>query len=106
MGFTRVKHMPSDAEVLDKILGMLPGVTSRKMMGEYLLYRGGKLFGGIYDNRLLLKITKVSATMLADYPSDFPYEGGGDMILCSEPYDADLINRTIDAMLGELPSRK
>ena len=98
--------MPSDAATLEKVRGALPGITSRKMMGEYLLYKEGKLFGGIYDDRLLLKITKASATILQDCPSAFPYEGGGEMILFPEPYDADLLARVVDAMLEELPSRK
>ena len=98
--------MPSDAEKLEVIRGLLPGITSRKMMGEYLLYKDGKLFGGIYDDRLLLKITKASATMLADCPPAFPYEGGGEMILFPEPYDSELLCRVVDAMLEELPLRK
>ena len=98
--------MPSDVQKLEVIRGLLPGITARKMMGEYLLYKDGKLFGGIYDDRLLLKITKASATMLADCPPAFPYEGGGEMILFPEPYDAELLCRVVDAMLEELPSRK
>ena len=106
LAYPRGKTMPSDAEKLQIVKEMLPGISSRKMMGEYLLYLNGKLFGGIYDNRLLLKITKASASMLADCPPDFPYEGGGEMILCPEPYDADLIRRTVEAMLAELSERK
>ncbi len=97
--------MPSKAETLENVKSVLPGITSRKMMGEYLLYRDGVLFGGIYDDRLLLKITKSSASMLADYPSDFPYEGGGEMILCPEPYDAELLGRTVDSMVAEIAGR-
>lgn len=95
--------MPSGQESLEKVLGSLPDITYRKMMGEYLLYNGGKLFGGIYDDRLLLKITKASATMLKDCPSAFPYEGGGEMILFPEPYDTDLLRNTVEAMCQELP---
>ena len=92
--------MPSDAEVLEKVKAILPEITHRKMMGEYLLYKNGKLFGGIYDNRLLIKITKLSATLLKDCPSDFPYEGGGEMILFPEPYDAVLLREVVDGMCG------
>ena len=98
--------MPSDAEVLEKVKAILPEITHRKMMGEYLLYKNGKLFGGIYDNRLLIKITKLSATLLKDCPSDFPYEGGGEMILFPEPYDGVLLRDVVDAMLPQLPVRK
>ena len=92
--------MPSDASALERVKGILPDITHRKMMGEYLLYRNGKLFGGIYDDRLLIKITKLSATLLADFPSDFPYEGGGEMILFPEPYDAELLKKVVDGMCG------
>lgn len=85
---------------------MLPGITSRKMMGEYLLYKEGKLFGGIYDNRLLVKITKASATMLREYPSDFPYQGGGEMIFVPYSIDPELLRRVVDAMCQELPDPK
>ena len=98
--------MSSSQEALDAVKAILPDVTHRKMMGEYLLYRDGVLFGGIYDDRLLLKITKASATMLADFPSDFPYDGGGEMILFPEPYDGELLRKVVDAMVKELPRRK
>ena len=94
--------MPSDAEALERVKAVLHGITSRKMMGEYLLYRNGKLFGGIYDNRLLIKITKLSATLLAHCPSDFHYEGGGEMILFPEPYNAELLGKVVDGMCGPL----
>ena len=98
--------MPSGTQSLEAVKAVLPDITSRKMMGEYLLYKDGILFGGIYDDRLLLKITKASATMLDDCPSAFPYEGGGEMILFPEPYDAELLRKVVDAMCAELAGRK
>ncbi len=97
--------MPSDANTLEAVKAILPDITHRKMMGEYLLYKDKKLFGGIYDDRLLLKITKASATMLRDCPSAFPYDGGGEMILFPEPYDPDLLRSVVEAMLPELHSK-
>lgn len=94
--------MPSSPEKLESVEAVLPGISSRKMMGEYLLYKDGTLFGGIYDDRLLLKITKASASMLPDCLSAFPYEGGGEMVLVPEPYDADLLGRVVDAMCEEI----
>ena len=94
--------MPSDASSLDRVKAILPDITSRKMIGEYLLYKDRILFGGIYDDRLLLKITKSSATMLRDCQSAFPYDGGGEMILFPEPYDEQLLRDTVDAMCSEL----
>ena len=98
--------MPSGTEALESVEKVLPGITHRKMMGEYLLYKDGILFGGIYDDRLLLKITKASAVMLRDNPPAFPYEGGTEMILFSEPYDADLLRSVVDAMCVELSKRR
>ena len=94
--------MSSQESTLESVRAILPDITYRRMMGEYLLYKDDVLFGGIYDDRLLLKITRSSATMLDDCPSDFPYPGGGEMILFPEPYDADLLRRVVDAMCQEL----
>jgi TfoX/Sxy family transcriptional regulator of competence genes len=95
-------NMPSGANSLEKVRSVLPEITARKMMGEYLLYMDGILFGGIYDDRLLLKITKASSTMLKEYDSAFPYDGGGEMILFSEPYDEELLKKVVMAMVPEL----
>ncbi len=99
-------RMPSEPATLERVMAILPEISSRKMMGEYLLYNDGKLFGGIYDDRLLLKITKASAKMLKDCPSAFPYDGGGEMILFPEPFDPDLLKTVVEAMCEELPARR
>lgn len=55
--------MPSSSEYLSYVLELLngiEGITFKKMMGEYLLYKGGVIFGGIYDDRFLIKKTAVS----------------------------------------------
>ena len=98
--------MPSDETALNKVLAILPEITYRKMMGEYLLYKDKVLFGGIYDNRLLLKHTKVSAAMLPDHPIAEPYPGGKGMILFPEPYDAELLGDVVDSMCREMKERK
>jgi TfoX/Sxy family transcriptional regulator of competence genes len=98
--------MPSEAATLERVKAILPDTKPRKMMGEYLLYKDGKLFGGIYDDRLLLKITKASATMLKECPSAFPYDGGGEMILFPEPFDPELLRDVVEAMCEELPAKK
>ena len=98
--------MASTVGKLESVMKILPDITYRKMMNEYLLYKDDRLFGGIYDDRLLLKITKASATMLNDCPSDFPYPGGGEMILFPEPYDAERLKTVVEAMVRELPKKK
>ena len=95
--------MASSKDYLEYILEQLRDleeISYRPMMGEYVLYYRGKVFGGIYDNRLLLKITKASAIMLKFHDSAFPYEGGGEMILFPEPYDAELLRKLVDGMCG------
>lgn len=97
--------MPSGTAKLEEVRNILPYITYRRMIGEYLLYRNGKLFGGIYDDRLLLKITKASAG-IDEWPSAFPYEDGPEMVLVTEPYDVSLLNRVVEEMLNELPESK
>ena len=55
------------AKILDRLSG-LDGVTHRAMMGEYILYYNGKIVGGIYDNRLLVKPVKAAISCLPDAP--------------------------------------
>ena len=97
--------MPSDESVLESVKNIIQGITYRKMVGEYLLYKDGKLFGGIYDNRLLLKITKASAR-IDEWPLAFPYEGGTEMVMVTEPYDLVLLNKVVNEMLLVLPMGK
>ena len=97
--------MPSDESALESVKNAIPGITYRKMMGEYLLYKDGKLFGGIYDNRLLLKITKASGR-IDEWPSAFPYDGGTEMVMVPEPYGPVLLNKVVDEMLLVLPMGK
>ena len=90
--------------VLD-LLGELNDVAHRKMMGEYVLYYRGKVFGGIYDDRFLLKVTPASERLLPDAPRAIPYEGGKEMLLV-EIEDRDALYDVVDAMWEELPAPK
>ena len=99
--------MASTEEYLAYALDLLretPAVTHRKMMGEYLLYSEGVLFGGIYDDRLLLKDVPVARE---SFPSeDIPYEGAKPMLLVDSD-DPTLIAATVAAMLSQLlPPKK
>ena len=70
--------MPSSKDYLDFILeqlSLLKDIFFRQMMGEYILYYRGKVFGGIYDNRFLVKITKSSSALLPNASKELPYEG-------------------------------
>ena len=90
--------------VLD-LLGELDDVAHRKMMGEYVLYYRGKVVGGIYDDRFLLKVTPASERLLPDAPRATPYEGGKEMLLV-EIEDRETLHDVVDAMWEELPALK
>lgn len=100
--------MASDESYLEYVLDLLADVeqiSSRKMMGEYLLYANGILFGGIYDNRFMLKVTPSSRTRFADATLESPYPGAKDMIVVDTD-NPEKIAATITAMLPELPAPK
>ena len=98
--------MASSKEYLSyvlELLGGVPDIDYRKMMGEYVLYADGKVFGGIYDDRFLVKDTPASQAILTSY--EIPYEGGSPMLLV-DIEDADEIAFMVEAMLPELPEPK
>ena len=100
--------MATKREYLDYVLEQLSGVegiTHRAMMGEYILYIHGRVFGGIYDDRLLLKPTPAASALLPDAPREIPYEGAKEMLL-ADPDDRDRLALVITAMLPELPTPK
>ena len=79
--------MASRKEYLEFILEQLSGldgVSEKAMMGEYLLYYRGKLFGGIYDDRLLVKPVKAAMDRMPDAPRELPYPGAKPMLLVEE----------------------
>lgn len=97
--------MASTPEYLEYVLDLLsdvPEVSTRKMMGEYLLYAQGTLVGGVYDDRLLLKDTP--ATRAALPTLEVPYEGAKPMRLV-DVEGAGEVARIVLAMLPELPGK-
>lgn len=98
--------MASSAEYLEYVLDLLadvPEVTTRKMMGEYLLYSSGKLFGGVYDDRFLVKDTEASRAVLSAL--EIPYDGASEMMLV-DIEDRDAVADLVIRMLPELPEPK
>ncbi len=83
-------------------------VANRKMMGEYVLYYQGKVFGGIYDNRVLIKINSVSEKMLPNGTRQIPYPGAKPMFLVEELEDTEFLKKLIPQMCEEieLPKRR
>ena len=101
--------MASRKEYLDYVLEQfsdLEGVTHRAMMGEYLLYWQGKLFGGVYDERLLVKPVPAARALLPNAPEEAPYEGAKPMLLVEDMGDSALLARLVTAMEPELPAPK
>ena len=90
--------------VLEQLSG-LPEISHRAMMGEYVLYYRGRVIGGIYDDRLLLKPTKAAEKMVPDAAKELPYEGAKEMLLVDVD-DRETVTRLIEAMYQELPEPK
>ena len=100
--------MASTKEYLTYILEQLSGlddVRCRAMMGEYILYYRGKVVGGVYDNRLLLKPAPSARALLPDAPMELPYEGAKAMLL-ADADDRELLASVLTAMVDELPAPK
>jgi len=101
--------MSSSKYYLDFIIDQLSGlddVTYRAMMGEYIIYYRGKIVGGIYDDRFLVKQTKSALEMMPDALLELPYEGAKEMILVDEVDNRDFMCELLNAMYGELPAPK
>ena len=95
--------MSSSKEYLDFVLEQCSGLSARAMMGEYVLYCGGKVVGGVYDNRLLVKPTKSSVALLPNAPKELPYEGAKEMLLVEDIEDRALLKKLFEAIYEELP---
>ena len=98
--------MASSKEYVDFILEQCKGLTTRAMMGEFVLYYGGKVVGGVYDNRLLVKPTPSAKKMMPDAPMELPYEGAKEMLLVEDIENRDFLKELFEAMCEELPEPK
>ena len=103
------EFMSSSKEYLDFILEQLSelkNVTYRAMMGEYILYYGGKIVGGIYDDRLLVKPVKSAIQYMPSAVYELPYEGAKEMLLVEEVDNKDFLTGLFNAVYEELPAKK
>ena len=101
--------MASSKEYLEFILEQLSeldDVTYRAMMGEYILYYRGKIIGGIYDDRLLVKPVKSAVVFMPDATFELPYEGAKEMLLVDDIDNRDFLAKLFNAMYDELPMPK
>ena len=91
--------------IIDQLSG-LNGISHRAMMGEYIIYYNGKIVGGIYDDRFLVKPVKAAVAMLPDAKTELPYEGGKEMLLVEDVDNKELLQDLLQAMYEELPAGK
>lgn len=101
--------MASSKEYLEYILEQLSDlddITYRAMMGEYIIYYRGKIIGGIYDDRFLVKPVKSAMAMMPNASMELPYEGAKEMILVDDVEDRDFLSGLLEAMYDELTAHK
>lgn len=94
--------MASSVDYLEYVLELtrkVGNVTYKKMMGEFLLYSGGVLFGGVYDNRFLIKKTPSVASIGLE--EELPYDGAKPMLLVDSE-DAEEIKELVERVVGDL----
>ena len=101
--------MASSREYLEYVLDQLSeldGVTYRAMMGEYIIYYQGKIVGGIYDDRFLVKPTESGKRLMPDAPLEEPYEGAKKMLLVGDIDSREFLNELITSVADDLPEKK
>ena len=99
--------MASSKSYLDFILEQLSeleDISYRAMMGEYIIYYRGKVVGGIYDDRFLVKATKSAMEMMPDADQEIPYEGAKAMLLVDDVEDREFLQELLEAMYPDLPA--
>ena len=87
-------------------LSELDDITYRAMMGECIIYYRGKVAGGIYDDRFLVKPVQAARELMPNARLETPYEGAKDMLLVEELEDREFLKRLFEAMYEELPAPK
>ncbi len=101
--------MASTKEYLDFVLEQLSGldeISYRAMMGEYILYYRDRVFGGIYDDRLLVKPVPVAMKLMPDASMELPYDGAKEMILVDDVDNQEFLCKLVERMWEELSERK
>lgn len=101
--------MASSKEYLDFVLeqlSVLDDITYRAMMGEYIIYYRGKIIGGIYDDRFLVKPVRAAKDMMPVAEMELPYEGAKEMLLVDNIDNQGFMKALLEAMYDELPAPK
>ena len=105
----RGETMASSKDYLKYILDQLSGlddISYRAMMGEYIIYYRGKIVGGIYDDRFLVKPVKSAMAMMPDADKELPYEGAKEMLLVDDVENREFLRELLETMYNELPAKK
>ncbi len=101
--------MASGRNYLDFILEQLSEldeITYKPMMGEFILYYRGKIFGGIYDDRFLVKPVAAARRLMPEAEMQEPYEGAKGMLAVDDVDSRAFLKELVEAMYEELPSPK
>ena len=101
--------MASSKEYLDFVLeqlSKLDEITYKAMMGEYIIYYRGKIVGGIYDDRFLVKPTESAKALMPEADMELPYEGAKEMLLVDDIENKEFLKKLLEAMYDELPEPK
>ena len=101
--------MASSKEYLDYILEQLAeleDISYRAMMGEYIIYYCGKIVGGIFDDRFLVKPVKAEIEYMPNVEYQIPYKGSKEMLLVDDVDNKEYLKELILAMYEELPNPK
>lgn len=101
--------MASSKEYLEFVLEQLvelDEITYRAMMGEYIIYYRGKIVGGIYDDRLLVKPIKSAISYMPTATYELPYDGAKEMLLVEDVDSKEFLTGLFNAMYDELPAPK
>jgi TfoX/Sxy family transcriptional regulator of competence genes len=109
MNKLNVSIMASSKDYLEYILEQLSDlddISYRAMMGEYIIYYRGKIIGGIYDNRFLIKPVKTVLSMMPNANMELPYEGAKEMVLVDDVENSAFLIELVEAMYDELPAPK
>lgn len=101
--------MASSKDYLEFVLEQLSdldGISHRAMMGEYIIYYRGKVAGGIYDNRFLVKPVEAAKKLMPEAPYELPYKGAKEMLLVENLDNRAFLAELLDSMFDELPELK
>ena len=101
--------MSSSKQYLEFILEQLSNlenISYRAMMGEYIIYYKGKIVGGIYDDRFLIKPTKSATDMMPNASMEMPYKGAKEMLLVDEVDNKEFLAELFNAIYDEIPVQK